>query len=308
LQVLNGEKPANTAAIRVDSPPGKEWRYSGGGYTVMQQLVIDTVKEPYPQFLHDTVLAPIGMSHSTYQQPLPAALLTNAAMPYNADGTPVKGGPHTYPEMAAAGLWTTPSDLCRYIIEVQNSLAGKANHVLSQSMMQQMLTPGKNNWGLGLSIGGSTADKWFSHGGDDAGYEAVFVGYESNGDGAAVMTNAQGGSALAYDVMSAIATTYGWPDWKPVERTMVKVDPAVLAHYVGTYELAPNFSLTFTLEGSQLMTQGTGEPKVPVYPESQTKFFLKVVDAEVEFVTDDKGQASTVILHQGGQDHKGIRK
>ncbi|HTY82728.1 MAG TPA: serine hydrolase domain-containing protein, partial [Silvibacterium sp.] len=184
VQVLNGEKPANTAPIRMDSPPGKEWRYSGGGYTVMQQLVIDTVKEPYPQFLHDTVLAPIGMSHSTYQQPLPAVLLTNAALPYNGDGTPVKGGPHTYPEMAAAGLWTTASDLCRYVIEVQNSLAGKANHVLSQSMTQQMLTPGKGDWGLGLSLGGSTADKWFSHGGVNEGYEALFVGYDSNGDGA----------------------------------------------------------------------------------------------------------------------------
>ena len=306
VQVLNGEKPANTEPIRLDSPPGKEWRYSGGGYSVMQQLVIDTVKEPYPQFLHDTVLAPIGMSHSTYQQPLPAALLTNAAVPYNADGTPVKGGPHTYPEMAAAGLWTTASDLCRYVIEVQNSLAGKANHVLSQSMTQQMLTPGKGDWGLGLSLGGSTADKWFSHGGVNEGYEALFVGYDSNGDGAAVMTNAQGGSRLAAEVMSAIAAAYNWPDWKPVERTVVKVDPAVLARYVGTYQLAPNFSVTFTLEGDQLMTQATNQPTFPVYPESQTKFFLKVVNAEVEFVTDEKGQVNAVILHQGGQDHKGV--
>ncbi|MFY9935755.1 MAG: serine hydrolase [Silvibacterium sp.] len=308
VQVLNGEKPANTAPIRMDSPPGKEWRYSGGGYTVMQQLVIDTVKEPYPQFLHDTVLSPIGMSHSTYQQPLPAALLTNAAMPYNADGTPVKGGPHTYPEMAAAGLWTTASDLCQYVIEVQNSLAGKANHVLSQSMTQQMLTPGKGDWGLGLSLGGSTADKWFSHGGVNDGYEALFVGYDRNGDGAAVMTNAQGGSRLASEVMSAIAATYGWPDWKPVERTVVKMDPAVLARYVGTYELSPTFSVTFTLEGDQLMTHATNQPKFPVYPESQTKFFLKVVDAEVEFVSDEEGQVNAVILHQGGQDHKGVRK
>lgn len=67
-------------------------------------------------------------------------------MHYNHDGTAVQGGPHTYPEMAAAGLWTTPSDLCRYIIEVQNSLQGKANHVLTQSMTQQMLTPGKGDW------------------------------------------------------------------------------------------------------------------------------------------------------------------
>jgi hypothetical protein len=94
--------------------------------------------------------------------------------------------------MAAAGLWTTPSDLCRYIIEVQNSLQGKANHVLTQSMTQQMLTPGKGDWGLGLSVGGSAANPWFSHGQVNAGYESLFVGYDRNGDGAAVMTNAQG--------------------------------------------------------------------------------------------------------------------
>ncbi len=308
VQVLNGEAPANTAAIRMDSVPGKDWRYSGGGYTVMQQLVIDTVKETYPQFLHDTVLAPIGMRHSTYQQPLPESLLSNAAKPFNGDGTAVPGGPHTYPEMAAAGLWTTASDLCRYIIEVQNSLGGKANHVLSQSTTQQMLTPGVGNWGLGLQLGGSSTDPWFSHGGSNAGYESLFVGYDGHGDGAAVMTNAQGGSRLAGEVMSAIATAYNWPDWKPTERIEVKVDPAVLARYAGTYELAPTFNITFTLEGDHLMTQATGQPKFPIYPESPTKFFLTVVDAEVEFFSDDKGQVSYIILHQGGQDHKGVRK
>jgi CubicO group peptidase (beta-lactamase class C family) len=308
VQVLDGEAPANSEPIRMDSVPGKDWRYSGGGYTVMQQLVIDTVKEPFPQFLHDIVLVPIGISHSTYQQPLPESRLSNAAKPYNGDGTAVPGGPHTYPEMAAAGLWTTTSDLCRYIIEVQNSLSGKANHVLSQSMTQQMLTPGVGNWGLGLQLGGSSTDPWFSHGGSNAGYESLFVGYDRHGDGAAVMTNAQGGSRLAGEVMSAIATAYNWPDWKPTERTEVKVDPAVLARYVGTYELAPTFSITFTLEGDQLMTQATGQPKFPIYPESPTKFFLKVVDAEVEFFSDDKRQVSYIILHQGGQDHKGVRK
>ncbi len=308
VQVLDGKAPANTGPIRVDSVPGRDWRYSGGGYTVMQQAVIDSVKEPFPRFLHDTVLAPIGMSHSTYEQPLPLALMSNAAMPYQDDGTPVQGGPHTYPEMAAAGLWSTPSNLCRYIIEVQNSLKGKANHVLSQSMTEQMLTAGKGGWGLGLEVGGSAADPWFSHGGVNAGYESLFVGYDRNGDGAAVMTNAQGGSRLAGEVMSAIATAYEWPDWRPAVRTQIKVDPAVLARYVGTYQLAPNFSIAFTLEGDQLMTQATDQPKIPVYPESQTKFFLKVVDAEVEFFTDDKGQVSYVMLHQGGQDHKAVRK
>lgn len=308
VQVLNGAPPANTDPIRLDSVPGKAWRYSGGGYTIMQQLVIDTVREPFPKFLHDTVLAPIGMTHSTYQQPLPATLLQNIALPYNDDGTPVKGGPHTYPELAAAGLWTTPSDLCRYIIEVQNSLKGDANHVLSQSMTQQMLTPGQGDFGLGLQLGGSTADPWFSHGGANEGYENLFVGYDRNGNGAAVMTDAQGGLRLALQVMSAIAVAYDWPDYRPAVRTQVTVDPAVLARYVGTYQLAPDFSFTFTLEGNQLMTQATDQPKIPVYPESQTRFFLKAVDAEIEFFPGDNGKVSYLILHQGGKDQKGVRK
>lgn len=308
VQVLNGEPPANTASIRVDTVPGKEWRYSGGGYTIMQQTVLDTVKEPFPKFLHDTVLAPIGMDHSTYEQPLPTALLQGAAMPYEADGTPVAGGPHTYPEMAAAGLWTTPSDLCKYMLEIQGSLAGHANHVLSQDMTREMLTPGKGNWGLGLQIGGASPNMWSSHGGVNEGYESLFVAFDQNGDGAAVMTNAQGGARLANSVMSAIAIAYDWPGWQPPMRTEVKVDPAILSRYVGSYELAPNVTVTFTVEGDHLMTQITGQPKFPLYPESPTKFFLTVVDAEVEFVSDSQGKVQKVILYQGAQEHTAMRK
>lgn len=155
VQVLNGEKPANTPAIRIEAEPGSKWNYSGGGYTIMQQMLVDETKETFPKLLHDSVLAPIGMTHSTYQQPLPADLRATAATPYEADGKPVAGGAHTYPEMAAAGLWTTPTDLARYLIEVQHSLKGEWNHVLSQQMTKEMLTPGKGDYGLGLAIGGA---------------------------------------------------------------------------------------------------------------------------------------------------------
>jgi len=308
VQVLNGEKPANTDPIRLENVPGKEWRYSGGGYTVMQQLVLDVAKEPFPKLLHDTVLAPIGMTHSTYEQPLPERLRANAATPYAGDGTPIPGGAHTYPEMAAAGLWTTPSDLTRYMVEVQQSLVGKANHVLSRELTQQMLTAGKGNWGLGLQIGGSATNPYFSHGGVNEGFESMFVAYANNGEGAAVMTNAAGGSRLAEEVMGSIATVYGWPDFRPVVRTAVKVDRNVLARYVGTYELAPTFSIAFTLEGDQLMAQATNQPKLPIFAESEAKFFLTVVDAEVEFILDDKGKVSYMVLHQNGHDSKGVRK
>ncbi len=308
VQVLDGAKPANTPAIRVDIAPGTKWRYSGGGFTIVQQALIDVTKQPFPQLMHNTVLAPIGMMHSTYEQPLPAEWKAKAATPYDGDDKPIPGGAHTYPEMAAAGLWTTPSDLARYVIENQLSLEGKANHVLSVEMTKQMMTAGMGNWGLGVQIGGSAARPYFSHGGDDAGFEALFVGYEQGGDGAVVMTNAQGGTRIANEVMSSIATEYGWPDFRPIVRSSITVDPKVLAQYVGTYELAPTFSIAMTLEGGRLMAQGTGEPKVPLHAESETKFFLTEVDAEVEFFKNDKGEVAYLMLHQGGRDVKGVKK
>ena len=308
VQVLNGEKTANTEPIRLESAPGSKWNYSGGGFTVMQQLMLDAARQPFPQLLHDAVLAPIGMDHSTYQQPLPSRLQTNAAVPYTANGSPIPGGAHTYPEMAAAGLWTTPSDLARYIIENQQSLQGKANHVLSLQLTRQMLTPGKGDWGLGVQVGGSPANPFFTHGGVNEGFESLFAAYQHNGEGAVVMTNAQGGSRLASALISSIALEYGWRDFRPVYRTAIKLDPNVLARYVGVYQLTPSFSLAFTLEGDQLMTQATGQPKFPIFPESTAKFFLKVVDAEVEFFPNGSGHIGYLILHQGGHDSKATKK
>jgi len=308
VQVLNGQKPANTGPIRLESAPGSKWNYSGGGFTVMQQLLLDVTKQPFPRLLHETVLGPIGMTHSTYEQPLPASLRESAATSYGDNGVAIAGGAHTYPEMAAAGLWTNPTDLCKYILEVQQSLRGQANHVLSAEMTRQMVTPGLGNWGLGLEIGGTAANPYFSHGGVNEGFESLFVGYENGGDGAVVMTNAQGGSRLAAEVMSSIAVEYNWPDFRPAVRTEVKVDREILARYVGTYQLTPQFGLTFRLDGNQLMTRATGQPEFPVFPESETKFFLKVVDAEVEFFRDDKGAVSYLLLHQGGHEMKGMKQ
>jgi CubicO group peptidase (beta-lactamase class C family) len=302
IQVLNGEKPANTPAIRIESEPGSKWNYSGGGYVVMQQMVVDTTKQPFPKLMHDTVLGPMGMTHSTYEQPLPASMQSAAATPYRADGSAVPGGAHTYPEMTAAGLWTTPTDLARYCLEVEHSLQGKANHVLSQKMTEEMVTPGKGNWGLGLEIGGSTADPYFSHGGVNEGFEGLFVAYEKHGDGAAVLTNAQGGIRLANDVMRSIANEYGWPDYHSIVRTEIKLPPDTLKQYVGAYQMAPNVYLTVALSGDQLSGQLSNQDSIPLFAESDSKFFPKVVDAEVEFVKDAGGKVTSAILHQNGQD------
>jgi CubicO group peptidase (beta-lactamase class C family) len=132
VQIFNGEKPANTDPIRVDFVPGTKMRYSGGGVTIEQQLVIDVTGRPFPQFMHDTVLSKIGMTDSYYEQPLPPARAAHTATGARANGKAVEGKWHIYPEMAAAGLWTTPTDLAKFAIEIALSKQGKANHVLSQ--------------------------------------------------------------------------------------------------------------------------------------------------------------------------------
>jgi hypothetical protein len=196
----------------------------------------------------------------------------------------------TSPELAAAGLWTTPTDLCRYIIEVQQSLVGKANHVLSAEMTKQMLTPGIGSWGLGLEIGGAAPNQYFSHGGSNAGFRNSFVAFDKNGDN---------GGPITEEVMHSIAVEYNWPGYRPIEHTILRLNPAVLAQYVGTYQLQPNDDIVVTLEKGQLVAHPAGEPDLPIYPESKTKF-LSLHPIDIEFVKDDRGKVTAPILYVSG--------
>ncbi|MGO9257630.1 MAG: serine hydrolase [Bryobacteraceae bacterium] len=305
VEVLNGEKPANSPPIRVDTEPGTIWRYSGGGYVVAQQLVQDVTGEPFPKLMHDTVLAPIGMTRSTYEQPLSKDRLAEVATPYRGDGQPVPGGPHVYPEMAPAGLWTTPSDLARYAIEVQKSLSGASNHVLSAAMVRQMLTPGLNHQGLGPGLGGSAKHPFFEHGGANEGYRCNLLAYD-DGDGVVIMTNGDNGGQLASEIQRSVAREYGWPDFQPVEHTTTKLDPKTLDTYTGAYQGSGGV-FTVTREEDQLFVQLTGQPKFPLFPESEREFFLRVVDAQVTFKVDAQGKATELINHQNGTDHPAKR-
>jgi len=149
---------------------------------------------------------------------------------------------------------------------------------------------------------------YFTHGGANEGFRCLLVAYENSGDGAVIMTNSDAGSGLADEIIHSIAVEYGWPDFRPVERTSVPVDPTILARYLGTYEIAKGFNLVVTLEQGQLMTQATGQEKVPIYAESETKFFPTVMPADIEFVKDDHGMVTQLILRQGGREMKAPKK
>src|SRR5215472_13154725 len=195
VQIFNGEKPANTAPIRVDFVPGSKVRYSGGGVTIEQQLMMDVTSTPFPQFMQKNVLEKIGMTHSTYEQPLPPARAALTATGTYSDGRSVPGKWHIYPEMAAAGLWTTPTDLAKFAIEIALSKHGKSNHVLSQAMTQEMLTPVMEGAGLGFFLDKDNPGQ-FGHNGADEGFQALLTMNSELGNGVVIMANSDMGIAV----------------------------------------------------------------------------------------------------------------
>ncbi|MEM6337789.1 MAG: serine hydrolase domain-containing protein, partial [Bacteroidota bacterium] len=189
MQVLDGESPANTQAVRSFAKPGHSFRYSGGGMTIMQLAMADVTETSFVELTRERMLGPAGMERSTYAQPLPAARALEAATAYDSDGTPIAGRYHTYPEMAAAGLWTTPTEYASWILTVNEAVAGASNAVLSQALTDSMLTANSNGWGLGMPVNGTGDALAFMHGGSNAGYKCQMVGYPHRGQGAVVMTN-----------------------------------------------------------------------------------------------------------------------
>jgi CubicO group peptidase (beta-lactamase class C family) len=218
-QILDGLPPANTAprAVRIEHEPGVAFRYSGGGYCVVQMLIEEATGRPFAEHVADDVLGPTGMERSTFVQPLPEDRAKEAAAGHYgglamlAKGrAKVKGRWHVYPEQAAAGLWTTPTDLARLAIAIQRADAGAPGAVLGPEMADAMLTPQRGGWGLGVGLSGEGTAAGFNHGGSNEGFICMLVAVRGCGQGAVVMTNSSSGGEIAMELLHAIAAEYDW--------------------------------------------------------------------------------------------------
>ena len=185
-QILRGEPPANTPRVRRELPPGTEFRYSGSHYAVLEQLLTDVTGTPFDTLMATLVLEPVGMADSSYDQRFPYEHQERAARGHSG-GTPVPGGWHTQPEMAGAGLWSTPADLVRLEREIGRAAAGESA-LLPPDLAAQMLTPQvPGGFGLGTELG----DGCFGHTGQNTGYSCFSFAWPASGTAVAVMTNAE---------------------------------------------------------------------------------------------------------------------
>jgi CubicO group peptidase (beta-lactamase class C family) len=294
VQVLDGAPPANTPAVRATTMPGLQFSYSGGGYCVLQQLLIDLTGREFSELLRDLVLEPLGMRDSGYEQPLPQERWGQAASGHRIGGAPVHGDWHVYPEMAAAGLWTTPSDLLRFAAAVQQAAAGADDAIIPRPLAEELLTPHATNQaiGLGLFLQGEGRTRRFEHGGDDQGFVALLTAYVELGLGAVVMTNSDSWPVIE-PLLDAIARAHEWPDFLAPPREPTGAAPDDLDGLEGAYETEDGRRLRVAAAGDRLRLVLEPQPALDLYPAAEGGWFATALELEVRFPEEGR-----LVVHQ----------
>lgn len=211
VEILDGAPASNVGRVFMEREPMEFFEYSGGGVTLMELALSDAVGRPFPDFMRERVLDPIGMTNSSFEQPMRPEHEPVAARGHDRDGEAMGPKWHVYPEHAAAGLWTTPTDLALFMIEVQKSARGESNRVLSRAMTHEMLDPvGVGPFAVGFTVAPEGEGWYFSHGGSNWGFRALVVAHEVKGYGFVMMTNGERGGRLIDEVKRRVQMVYGW--------------------------------------------------------------------------------------------------
>ncbi len=300
-QILNGEKPANTKAVKSLFEPGTAVKYSGGGTTISQLMLMDVTGQVYADYMQREVLDPLGMENSSFEQPpIDRAELATG---YYENGRPVKGKYHVYPEQAAAGLWTTPSDLALYIIECQLALQGKSEKVLNKATMQKRMTPYiDSNAALGTFIQQRGSRAFFNHNGGNEAFLCTSYGSLEGGDGVVIMINGENFSIIN-ELLNSVARVYGWEGfYKPQFRKKVSPPIDTLSAIVGNYKVE-NDTLTLKLCPDGLCAQQNRQPAkgyACMFEDYRSFSLREIPGANFKVLYNKEGKVEAMELNQNG--------
>lgn len=312
IEILDGvNPPANTKPVRVDMIPGTEFRYSGGGTTIIQLLIEELTGEPFDSWMAKNVLLKLNMNSSTFQQPLSASQASTAACGHLLNGDRVVGNTHIYPEMAAAGLWSTPTDLAQGILTIQRILQHKTEGFISYNLINEMLTSqimiaGNESSGLGVFLKGEGKDLMFSHDGQDEGFIACFYGLARRDQGFVIMMNCYGnGWYLMHEITNSIADVYAWPNLAETERVKIYIDPEIYIKLANTYQSQTDDfpPLTITKNGNKLFLIFEDMLPLELYPEAEHRYFTREINLTIEFDSQEGQIDKAVITFDTGECH-----
>ena len=299
-EILDGKRPANTKAVRSLFEPGTKFKYSGGGTTISQLVLTNITKSNYHHWMDKNVLEPLGMTNSSYQQPPPVT--NNLATGYYGNGKPVTGKYHIYPEQAAAGLWTTPTDLAKYIIECQLALEGRSKKVLSPAMMKKRLTPYiDSNAALGVFIENRKGQLYFNHNGGNEAFLCTSYGSLQGGNGVVIMINGDN-FAVVNELLNSVALVYDWKGfYTPTFRKSANVPKDTLQQFVGNFLLQKD-TLSISFCGNYLCIRQNGQPPTGyqmLFSDNSNFSIREVPNAFFTVLRNAAGKVEALQLKQG---------
>lgn len=287
VQILNGAYPANSLPVKATIFPGKHARYSGGGFIVAQLILEDKFRQPFYAVMDTLLLSPLNLRSSTFEQPISKLKQPLAATGYVLDYQPVNGGCDIHPEMAAAGLWTTPLDLAKMILEMQKATQGKSDFI-SAKTANEMLTK-QNTDATGIGIGfwlyqNTHGDSLlFTHAGGNDGFQSLFFGYKSLGKGVVVMINSSNDYELMYEVIRSVALEYNWPDKFISGAKKFDINDELLNEYAGKYSFDNDGEIIIKKDGSTLSLEMPSQNPIHLIAEGEDKFYTEQLNIIVIF-------------------------
>jgi CubicO group peptidase (beta-lactamase class C family) len=294
--ILDGRKPANNPPVRSVFEPGLRFQYSGGGIQILQTILRDVTREPYDKYMRDHVLMPLKMDNSFFTQPPPEAKRIVLATAYRENGDELEGKYHVYPEQAAAGLWTNPTDLCKYIIDTQKSLHGKKGNLLTPEMTKLRLTPYDGvESGFGVFIQKRGDLKYFSHSGGNEGFRCIYIASMDEGKGVVIMVNSDNGNIIN-EVTNSVATVYNWKGfYQPVMKKEIVLEDSIKSLYIGRYDFSGK-PVTITVNNNIMMLDYMNL-KNRMYFTSNNEFFMTELQGNNRFITNSAGKVTGFFIN-----------
>ena len=281
-----------------DFEPGTKWNYSNSGYSMLGYIIEKVTGKPYEKVVRERILHPLGMSHSGFD-------FTHLQDRYKTTGyfsladTSAKTAPIVDSTLAysAGALYSTVGDLFKW------ERAIYTNKILRPESWKQTFTPFLNKYGYGWGIDTLYGKTYMAHSGGIHGFTSYLMRFPEEELVVIVMDNSSRG--LSKISRNLVAIALDQPYSLPEQKKSTQVSAELMQKYVGVYELMPNFTITISLDGNQLKGQATGQQAFELFPEKENLFFLKVVEAKVEFIRNEKGEVTELILYQNGQQPRG---
>jgi CubicO group peptidase (beta-lactamase class C family) len=295
LEMLEGRPPAVTPPVRVGFAPGTKFRYSGGGPTIVQQMLIDVEKRPFPEVMDRLVLGPLGLAHSTYAIPMKSERWPSVAAAHDFDETVVRTTVVPWVGSAAGGLWSTPTDIARLLIEVQLGRLGRSK-LVSKQMADHMTRPSFSTGqgeaieiALGPFVEKHGAGRYFGHDGLGVGFITVARAGITNGDGAVIMANGQSSTPLVLEILRSVAAEYEWEGWLAPPIQPARVDPAQLAALAGRYGSSSSEPMRVAVKGEHLEARQPFREPLELLPLGPNDFVDRAEGVRFTFTTSASG-------------------